>query len=120
MNKRTQFIETAVKILDKKKAVDITVLDVNGLTTLTDYFVIATGNSKIQVQALVDNLEDELAKEGYFHLHKEGYDNAEWVLLGYEEAVIHIFCKEAREFYDLEHIWSDAEKVDVSDIIVEE
>lgn len=120
MNKRTKLIEETVKNLDKKKAIDIKVLDVEGLTTLTDYFVIATGNSKIQVQALADNLEEELAKLGFKHIHKEGYDNAEWILLGYEEAVIHIFSKEAREFYDIEHIWNDAAEVDVSDLTAED
>lgn len=120
MNKRTKIIEDAVKTLDSKKALDIKVLDVKGLTTLTDYFVIATGNSKIQIQALADNLEENLEKDGFRPLHKEGYNTAEWILIGYDEAVVHIFNKEAREFYDLEHIWNDADLVDISDIMVSE
>ncbi len=109
--------QTVIKIfrtLDMKKAKDIVVMDVSELTTMADYFVIATGGSDRQVKALCDHVEEEMAKEGKFPVNKEGYRNGDWVLLGYDEAIVHIFQSETRDFYDLERIWKDAGYVDMS------
>jgi len=107
-------INKIVKLLDDKKAVNISVLDITGLTTIADYFIIATGNSLIQVKALCDHLEKEMAKEGVRPNLKEGYNTANWILLDYDGIVVHIFYPETRDFYKLEHVWHDAKDVDVS------
>lgn len=117
MSCKSETVNKIVKILDSKKARDITALYIAPLTTITDYFVIATGSSAPQLQALCDALEDELLKDGIKPKNKEGYDTADWILLGYDEVIVHIFKGETREFYNLEHIWKDAEAVDISDII---
>lgn len=113
-------VNKIVKILDSKKAQDIVVLNIGPLTTITDYFVIATGNSTPQVQALADTLEEELLKDGIATKNKEGYNSADWILLGYEDVIVHIFKGETREFYNLEHIWKDAEYINISDIVNKE
>lgn len=119
MASENKVVNRIIEILDKKKGKDIEVLDLRGLTTLTEYFVIVTGGSDKQVQALCDNVEEELEKEGVFAINKEGYRTAQWILLGYDDVIIHIFKQEARDFYGLDHVWQDASKVDVSDILTD-
>lgn len=118
MSTNNNNIDNIVKALDAKKATDIKVLDVRNLTTLTDYFVLATGNSDKQVQALSDHVEETMDKEGKHIINREGYNTAEWVLLGYEDAIVHIFQNETRDFYALEHIWKDAPEVDIDDLLI--
>ena len=110
-------VEKIVEVLDSKKARDIVALNISSLTTITDYFIIATGGSSSQVQALSDHVEEELLKEGIHAKNREGYDSADWILLGYDEVIVHIFKGETREFYNLEQIWKDAEVVDISNIV---
>lgn len=102
----------AYKILDEKKGVNIRTIDISGLSILADYFIIASGNSKTQVQALADHVEGTLGKEGIHSRQIEGYDAANWVLLDYGSVVVHIFYKEDRMFYDLDRIWKDAKAVE--------
>ncbi len=111
-------VNKIVKVLDSKKAEDISVLNVSSLTTLADYFIIAEGKNEKQTQALCDHLEEELAKDGMNAVNKEGYRTGDWILVGFDDIVVHIFKPEARNFYNLEHVWQDAIRVDVSDIIV--
>ena len=111
-----QTVNMIYKALSNKKAKDTEVLKVSELTTLADYFVITTGGSDRQVQALCDNVEEELAKNGIFHVNKEGYRTGDWALLGYDDAIVHIFKAETREFYGLERIWKDSEIIDMSDL----
>ena len=101
------------KVLDEKKAKDIEVLKVSELTTMADYFIIATGGSDRQVQALAEHVEDEMSKQGIEPINKEGYRTADWILLGYDDVVVHIFQSETRDFYDLERIWKDAERIEM-------
>ncbi len=101
------------EILDSKKAKEIQVLKLADLTTVTDYFVICTGNSVTQVKALADEVEEKLAEMGETPLSIEGYRSAGWVLIDLGDVVVHIFTKEMREFYGLERLWSDAEKEDI-------
>ncbi len=108
-----QTVKTIVQALDDKLAKDIEVLNVSELTTMADYFILATGGSDRQVQALCDNVEEQLAKQGIFPVNKEGYRSGDWVLLGYDDAIVHIFQSETREFYGLERIWKDAPLVEV-------
>lgn len=111
-------VNKIVKILDGKKGRDIEVLNISELTTMTDYFVIVTASSDTQVKALCDNVEDELEKDGFVPVNKEGYRTAQWVLLAYDEVVLHIFLGDLREFYNLEHVWKDGIRVDISDLLV--
>lgn len=107
------------KILDEKKGEDIKALAVKELTTLGDYFVIASGNSAIQVQSLCDAVDEHLGKLGILPKRTEGYQTATWILLDYYDVLVHIFQKETRDFYSLERLWSDAPQVDLSDVLTD-
>lgn len=96
------------RALDAKKALGIRVLHVEDLTTVTDYFVIASGNSTTHVGALADEAEFRLGRQGVPVLRTEGHDGNRWVLLDYGSVIVHVFTKEAHDFYDLEHLWADA------------
>ena len=110
----------AAKALDDKKAKDIQVLEITDLTTLADYFVIATGSSNTQINALVDNVEKELHEQaGEEPLHREGYRGGTWVLLDYGCIAVHVFNAENRQFYGLEHLWRDGKKVDLTGVLGE-
>ncbi|WP_461829823.1 ribosome silencing factor [Aquifex sp.] len=101
------------KLLEDKKAEDIVILDVSRLTNLADYFVIASANSPTHARALADYLEEELTKRGIEIDHIEGKDYGHWVLIDLIDTIVHIFTPETREYYGLEWIWADAEKVEV-------
>ena len=108
-----QLATAAAKALDNKKASDVKVLKVRDLTVLADYFVIATGTSSTHVKSLAEEVEFQLGEQGVKALRTEGYDAKNWILLDYGEVIVHVFYPEARSFYDLEHLWADAEPVDV-------
>lgn len=99
----------AGSIAANKKAQDIKILNVGGLTSIADYFVICSGNSTVQVKAIADEIEEKMAEQGYCLNHREGYNNARWILLDYGDIIVHIFHTEDREFYGIERLWSDAE-----------
>ncbi len=96
------------KAVSDKKARDIVTMDMQGLMSSTDYFVICSANTATQVRAIADNIEEELDKAGVSFLHKEGYREGEWVLLDYGDVVAHVFRQESREYYALERLWGDA------------
>lgn len=106
-------VDKIVKTLQAKKAKDIKVLDIRDLSTLCDYFVIATGTSTTHVQSLCDNVEENIDKEGYQLHHKEGLRSGRWILLDYYDVVVHIFYEEERKFYNLERLWVDAKTLNV-------
>ena len=83
-------------------------MDMQGLMSSTDYFVICSANTATQVRAIADNIEEKLAEQGAAFLHKEGYREGEWVLMDYGDVIAHIFMQEAREYYALERLWGDA------------
>ena len=95
------------------KAIDLAILEVKNLSSFTDYFVISSGNSDRQVQAIASHIEEKLGKEGLHPLGIEGKRDGRWVLLDYGDVVIHIFYDPIREFYDLERLWSDAPRVEL-------
>lgn len=108
----------AAKALSDKKGKEIRVLEIAELTTLADYFVLATGSSNTQINALVDNVEKVLTEEaGEEPLHREGYRGGTWVLLDYGYIAIHVFNQEAREFYGLERLWQDGKPVDLTGVV---
>ena len=103
----------AAKALDSKKGVDIKVIEVTEQTTLADYFVICTGSSNTQINALCDAVEKDLEAQGEKALHREGHRGGTWVLLDYGCVVVHVFNNEAREFYALERLWQDGKELEV-------
>lgn len=106
------------RILDKKKAQGVRVLKVEDLTVLTDYFVIASGTSTTQVGALADEVSFELGQQGVEPWHTEGFDSKNWVLLDYSSVIVHVFVPNTRTYYDLEHLWADAQPVDISAYLI--
>ena len=101
-------IGRAVELALDLKAHDVTVLDLRGISTATDYFVVASGNSDVQVKAIAGHVVEELKKEGTRATHVEGLQGGRWVLLDYIDFVVHVFHPEARMFYQLENLWGDA------------
>ena len=97
----------AYKALEEKKAEDIRVIDIEHVSVIADYFLIATGTNRNQVQALAENVEEKLYKAGFEKKQTEGYSSGNWILLDYGDIVVHIFDRENRLFYDLERIWRD-------------
>ena len=112
-----ELAEIAVKALDSKKVKEIRLIRIDKITTLAEYFVICTGTSNTQINALCDAVEKELTEKGEEPLHREGYRGGTWVLLDYGCVVVHVFNDEARKFYSLEHLWADGEEVDLSAIL---
>jgi len=99
-------------LLDRK-AIDLVILEVKDLSSFTDYFLICSGNSDRQVQAIASHIEEKLGKEGIHPLGIEGKREGRWTLLDYGDVVVHIFFQPVREFYDLERLWSEATRVEL-------
>lgn len=115
---KTQFsnldpeVRLALKCASEKKATDLVLLDLRQVASFTEYFVITSGANQRQVQAISDEINEQLKKQlGSRAIRVEGYNSAEWLLMDYGDFIVHIFNKEAREFYDLERLWRDAVKV---------
>ncbi len=102
----------AYQALENKMGEDIRVLDIHEVSVLADYFLIAHGRNPNHVRALLDEVEEQLAKAGYEASDKEGLDTCTWGLMDYQRIIVHVFSQEARVFYNLERIWSDGQKVD--------
>ena len=111
-----EMVKTAVAALQDKKGEDIRVIDISGVTVIADYFIIASGSNPNQVQALVDNVEEQMYKAGYDDPRVEGYNTASWVLLDYNDVIVHVFSQDDRLFYDLERIWRDGKEIDVDSL----
>ncbi len=111
-----QITKIAFDALEDKKGVNIKVIDITEISILADYFIIVGGTNENQVKALVDNVEEELAKKNVMPKQIEGYNNANWVLMDYQDVIIHIFNEEDRLFFDLERIWSDGNLIDASEL----
>lgn len=94
--------------IEEKKGQKISILDIGELSTLAEHFVVANGTSTTQVKAIADFVEEKASEKGYDLLRREGYQNGRWILLDYNEVIVHIFHEEDREFYRLEHLWQDA------------
>jgi ribosome-associated protein len=107
-----------VKVLDKKKAEDIKVIQISELTIIADYFVIASGTSSTHIKALVEDVDFEISKLGVNPARTEGRATG-WILMDYGSVIVHVFQKESREYYNLERLWSDAVTADISDIITD-
>lgn len=112
MEKRTNdIVKLAVKALEDKKASDISVIDISSLSVVADCFVIASGDNVRQTAALCDNVEEVLGRAGFEMRQVEGRSSANWILMDYNDVIIHIFDRENRLFYDIERIWKDGRKI---------
>ena len=99
----------------EKKALDIRIIDVRKITTLTDCFVICTSESEPQTRAITDHIHEKMKKDGMQAWHIEGYENLDWVLLDYVNIVVHVFSQKSRDYYDLERLWADGKITQVLD-----
>jgi len=101
------------KALDKQKGLDIQILRIEELTILADYFIIASGSATTQVRAMADEVEKTLEESGVRLGHREGFDAGGWVLLDYGSVVVHIFLPATRDFYSLDRLWEDADRIEL-------
>jgi len=108
-------VRRAGQLALERKAQDVVILDLQGISTATDHFVIASGTSDIQVKAIADHILDELREDGVKPNHVEGLETGRWVLLDYVDFVVHVFHPQSRGFYQLESLWGDAPRHEMTD-----
>ncbi len=113
--KTLDIVEQAAQAALDKKAGDLVLLDLDGVATLSGYFLLCTGESSRQVQAISNGVEEHLLERGIKPHHVEGYQHAEWILLDYLDFVVHVFSPQARAFYDLERLWRPAKRLALSE-----
>ena len=117
MSNQTKDLAISIaNVLEEKKGSNIKILDVSKLTVITDYFVIVSAGSDIQVRALREHVEEQMAEAGIEPARRENYRNARWVVLDYVDVIVHIFYHEQRDFYDLERLWSEAPIVEYQEM----
>ena len=112
-----EMAKLAISALEDKKAEDIALIDISEVSVLADYFLIASGTNRSQIQAMIDNVEEQLGKKGCNPKQIEGYESANWILMDYGDIIVHVFDSENRLFYDLERIWRDGKKMDVAEFM---
>lgn len=105
--------QIACKAIDDKKGQDIKIIDIHNVSVIADYFVIASGTNSTQVQAIVDNVEEQLGRAGFEAKQIEGNRNSSWILMDYGDVIVHVFDEENRLFYDLERIWRDGKVLEM-------
>lgn len=105
--------QIACKAIDDKKGQDIRIIDIHNVSVIADYFVIASGTNSNQVQAIVDNVEEQLGRAGFEAKQIEGNRNSSWILMDYGDVIVHVFDEENRLFYDLERIWRDGKVLEM-------
>ena len=108
-----EMLRTIIKTLDNKKAESIKAIKITDLTILADYFVIANGTSTTHTKTLAEEVEYQLSQNGVEPDRTEGYNGSSWVILDYGDIVVHVFYKETRDYYQLERLWADGEKIDI-------
>lgn len=108
-----EYCKLAVEALEDRKAEDVTVIDIRGISPIADYFIVANGTNQNQIQAMQDAAEEALYKAGLKPKQIEGNKNSTWILMDYGDIILHIFSKEDRLFYDLERIWRDGKVIDI-------
>jgi len=110
-----ELARAAAKLTLSKRAEDVTILDLRELAGVADFFVLATGNSEVQVRAIADAVDDGMDAVGVKVWHSEGYEARRWILLDYVDVVVHVFHAKAREYYLLDKLWGDARRENVTD-----
>lgn len=116
MNITLDMTKTAVAALEEKKGEDIRIIDIRDISPIADYFILANGGNRNQVQAMADEVEEQMQKMGHALKQVEGYSTANWILMDYSDIVVHIFDRESRSFYDLERIWRDGNHMDADEL----
>lgn len=116
MDEAKKMARLAIDALNDKKAEDIKIIDISKVSVMADYFIIASGNNRNQIQAMIDNVDEYLGKAGFVNRQVEGYETANWVLMDYKDVIVHVFDKENRLFYDLERIWRDGTLINEDEI----
>lgn len=116
MSRSAQMAWTAVQAMDDKKGEEIKIIDISEVSVIADYFLIASGRNRNQIQAMADSVEEALGRAGFTPKNIEGYRTAAWILMDYRDVVIHIFSEEERDFYDLERIWRDGKEITMSQL----
>ena len=117
MSREKEMAQLACKAIDYKKGKDIKVIDIHEVSVIADYFVIASASNQNQVQAIVDNVEEQLGRAGFEAKQVEGTRNSSWVLMDYGDMIVHVFDEENRLFYDLERIWRDGKVLDMDEFL---
>ena len=115
MDHSKEMVKLAIEALEEKKAEDISIIDIREVSVMADYFLIAGGTNRTQIQTLCDNVQEKLGRAGYLAKQTEGYDTANWILIDFGDIIVHIFDKENRLLYDLERIWRDGKHMEPSD-----
>jgi ribosome-associated protein len=111
-----KLLKTAVAAIEDKKGVDTVVLNISGITVIADYFIIASAENDRQLEALAENVKDALGRAGFECKSVEGFKRSGWVLFDYGDVIIHLFNRETRSFYDLERMYRDAKRVDLTEL----
>ncbi|MDR3665278.1 MAG: ribosome silencing factor [Ignavibacteriaceae bacterium] len=113
-----KIIDSIVELIFSKKGYDVKILDLRNLTTITDYFIICTGDSNTQVKAIADEVDKKMRDDGVRSWHTEGYSSLNWVLIDFVDIVVHVFKKESRDYYNLEKLWGDAPVISAEDSLL--
>ncbi len=107
-------VKMIVNAIEDKKGEEVRVIDISKVSVIGDFFIIASGNNRSQIQAIADDISEKLGRAGLEQKNIEGYQNANWVLIDFGDIVVHLFDQENRSFYDLDRIWRDGDTVDVA------
>ncbi len=110
-------LRLALAAVEDKKAFDVVLLDISKVASFASYFLMCSGDSSRQIQAIADEVEKKLKESGIRPNHIEGYRHAEWVLMDYVDVVVHVFSRSARAYYDLERLWRDGKRLDVQKML---
>lgn len=116
MNQSKEMVKIAYNAMDDKLAKDIKIIDIHNISVVSDYFLIGSGTNPNQVRAIADNVEELLHKAGYPIKGKEGYSSSKWILMDYNDIIVHVFSEEDRSFYDLERIWKDGKEITIEEL----
>lgn len=116
MDRAKLIVKKAYEALNDKKGEDIKVIEIGKISTVADYFIIANGSNAPHVESLVDNVEEELLKENIHAERIEGVKSSGWILMDYNDVIVHVFSKEDRLFYDLERIWRDGKEINIEEL----
>lgn len=117
VKEENQKFSLCVKAALKKKAFDVVILDIKEISSFANYFILCSGNSNRQVQAIASSIESDLKKKGIYYLGIEGFNEGKWILLDYDDVIIHVFYQPIREFYELERLWADAPRIKLKNVI---
>ena len=109
-------VKKIYKAIDDKKAIDITIIDIAGVSVVADYFIIASASNPNQLEAILDAADKVMGEQGITPKQIEGGKNSPWILMDYGDIIVHLFTEEGRDFYDIERIWRDGEAIDVDSL----